>query len=339
MKNKILKFSLGVSIFAFGTIHAAVVNEDGVKHYIPDAAVHLKKENIKLIPHLTEENGLLTIINKDGVPLSIKIDKNTNPEYEKNFKKIFAMQTGGKRKVDKIVLTRHIPRTNIKLVVYVLNGSIIPAYTTEDGKSMFGYSPIINGYGLNRFDYSFIDNIISQVKIIGEAVGGQSRYAKLALNLKDDNNVFKLKKGNTKSGEYYFADPMCPICKETLQQMKKEGNYDKTVILSPAMRQNGIESIMRSAFIIQEIKENNITDSDEVLSVMLKYFGNDSSYPTGAIPDKKYLNIVKNTIKMYLPVTQNNVPYAVPYKAIEKLQDKIAFSEGEKNLKSLPLEN
>jgi len=335
---KKMKIVTLLAIMAFGNLNAAMVEIDGVKHYIPDSAINVKEDSLKAIPHMTEENGVLSVINNKGIPISITEDKDIDPSFKENFKRIFSMQTGGERKVDLIVLVRPVPNTNIKLVVYVLNGVIIPAYATHDGKAMFRYSPIVNGHGINRFDYAYMKTIISRVSQMGIVLSGEGRYAKLALSLKDNKYIYRLHKGKVTNGEYYFADPLCPICKSTLEQMKKSKNYDKTIVLIPAMRANGIESIMRSASILQELTENNITNSDDILNVMLNNFGKNKQ-PTGAFPDKKYVNIVRDMMKEYLPATQNQVPFEVSYKTIKTLQDKIAFTDIKvdiKKLKKLP---
>lgn len=328
MKKMMISISLlGILV---ASLSAATIDRHGEIHYLPDAAKNIKPESLESIPHIVEKNGVISTINGDGAVMAMKIDKNIDPEFIKNFNRIFSMQTGGQRRVDKVVILRPIPKTNIKLVVYIVNGSIIPAFATKDGTAMFNYSPIITGHGLNRYNYAYIDTLIAQTKQIGEAINGESRYAKLAISLKDNKYIYRIKKGNgVENGTYYFADPMCPKCKKEIDRLKNSEDCDTTIIFMPALRKNGVESIIRSAFIIQELSENNTTSPDEIIDTMLSYFVDGGSYATGALPEKKYLHIVRDMMKEFLPATQNEVPFTVPYDIIHDLQNKIAFKKNE----------
>ncbi|QKF64234.1 hypothetical protein [Campylobacter corcagiensis] len=236
-----------------------------------------------------------------GLALMLFGSENFSTNFEQSIKDNFE----NVEKVEIITLDRLQGVENLNFVIAKIDGNVISALATSNGK---GFMALSDFYVLNNADdKKLIDERMKiakantkaeQEKVVHEIIKTIPKSRFISIQSFNPDNKFTT---------YMVTDPECPYCRDEMDKMVKWlRNANVKIIFAPV---HGKSAYTKSALMLNESKDINSSDQKAMIKLISKYYDKNATVDDNAVTEEERDLVLDDAKKLFSKGVIKGVPF------------------------------
>lgn len=226
--------------------------------------------------------------------------------FSTNFEQAIKDNFESVEKVEIITLDRLKGVEGLNFVTAKIDGNVISALATSDGK---GFMALSDFYVLNDpDDKKLVDERMKIAK--ANAKAEQEKIVHEIIKTIPKSRFIKIQSfnPNNKFTTYMITDPECPYCRDEMERMVKWlRNANVKIIFAPV---HGKSAYTKSALMLNKSKDINSSDQEAMMKLLAKYYDENAAVDDNLVTQEERDLVLEDAKKLFSKGVIKGVPFS-----------------------------